>query len=274
MNLRILIALFLSCIFASMLFVPKASASNLIPISLSFSLEKKPSIGAIVSRDQDGFRLTNVKYDTQLTGVVVETSDLIMKYEADVPGVFTDRYIVDGGEANVLVNDTNGIVKKGDYITASDRPGEGMKADRDGIVLGIAVEDMIINEGSATAMVLVAIDPRFSTLDKSLIAEDLILKYGIFGPIIKAILDIFQVAPEKLAQTPPIFRYTLSILLLIVTILFGFVLFGRVALRGIESLGRNPLARWTILSGIVINITFVTIMIAFALFLSYIILTI
>jgi len=257
-----------------MLFVPKVSASNLIPISASFSLEKKPPIGAIVSRDEDGFRLTNIKYDTQLVGVVVETSDLIMKYEVDVPGVFTDRYIIDGGEVEVLVNDTNGIIKKGDYITASDKPGEGMRADRDGIMLGIALEDMIKNEGSTTDMVRAAIDPRFSTSDKSLIAEELFSKYGIFGPIIKAILDIFQVAPEKLAQTPPFFRYALSILLLIVTIVFGFVLFGRVAIRGIESLGRNPLARWTILSGIVINISFVTIMIGFALFLSYIILTI
>jgi len=71
-----------------------------------------------------------------------------------------------------------------------------------------------------------------------------------------------------------IVRYIIAILLLVLALIFGFLLFGRIALQGIESLGRNPLAKWTILSGIVINIAFLLLLIGMALLLSYIVLTV
>jgi len=207
-----------------------------------------------------------------LVGVVVDTSDLIMKYEDDQrAGVYTDRYIADGGEAQVRVNSANGLIQKGDYITASDTRGEGMRADQDGIVLGIALEDMDQGNRGETSLITALIDPRFTTLDASFTVYN---KYGIFGDIVEAILDVSHVTPEKLSHIPPIFRYILSALILIAVIVFGFVYFGRIAIRGIESLGRNPLARRTILSGVILNIIFVTFLIGFALLLAYIILII
>jgi len=272
MRLRIIPILLL--LFTIVLaFAYRVSASSFTPIAASFSMKEKPPIGAIVAQNGDGFRLSSRRYDTRVVGVVVETSDLIIKYEEDVQGIFTDRYIVDGGEVDVLINDSNGTVQKGDYVTTSDSPGEGMRADTDGVVLGIALEDFKAQEGKNTDMVRVAVDIRVSTVDDALTIEALFAKYGIFGSLISTLLNTLKIAPAKMSQAPLLFRYVLSIFLLIAAIIFGFLLFGRVAIRGIESLGRNPLARWTILSGIFINITFITLMIGFALILAYFIVT-
>lgn len=52
-----------------------------------------------------------------------------------------------------------------------------------------------------------------------------------------------------------------------------FILFGRIALRGLEALGRNPLARSSILTGILINSSLTVVIIFGGLFLAYIIIT-
>ncbi|PLW99725.1 MAG: hypothetical protein C0594_16735 [Marinilabiliales bacterium] len=49
--------------------------------------------------------------------------------------------LVTDGVRNVKVNSENGKIKKGDPITSSSTPGEGMKATESGIILGIATED-------------------------------------------------------------------------------------------------------------------------------------
>ncbi len=255
------------------LFIQQVSASHPFIFAVPFSIDEKPKIGALIARVEEGYRLTNIEYDSKMSGVVIDHSDMVVEYDKEVQGVFDDRYLVDAGEADVVVNDSNGMVKKGEYITSSYSPGEGMRADQDGIVLGIALEDFERHTDSNTDLIRTAIAIKFTSIEDTFTAEALFAKYGVFGPLINTLLDIFKVAPDKLSQAPPFFRYALATLLLIAAVVFGFVLFGRVALRGIESLGRNPLARWTILSGILINITFILLMIGFAIFLAYIVLT-
>jgi len=50
-------------------------------------------------------------------------------------------------------------------------------------------------------------------------------------------------------------------------------LFGRIAIRGLEALGRNPLARNSILTGILINSSLTIAVVFGGLFLAYIIVT-
>jgi len=75
------------------------------------------------------------------------------------------------------------------------------------------------------------------------------------------------------AEPSKAIRYILAILVVVLCMVFGFLLFGRIALRGLEALGRNPLARSSILTGILINSSLTIAVIFGGLFLAYIIVT-
>lgn len=90
-------------------------------------------------------------------------------YDMTMVGVFTGNnqprklsdYIVREGIIEVLVNNENGLIKKGDIITSSSSPGEGMKATKTGMTLGVAMED--------------------ATGTKSLIPCRLMIEYTVFN---------------------------------------------------------------------------------------------
>lgn len=90
-------------------------------------------------------------------------------YDMTMVGVYTGKnqprklsdYIVSEGIIEVLVNNENGTIKKGDIITSSSSPGEGMKATKTGMTLGIAMQD--------------------ATGSKSLIPCRLMIEYTVFN---------------------------------------------------------------------------------------------
>jgi hypothetical protein len=51
------------------------------------------------------------------------------------------KAIITEGIAHVRYNLQNGPIQKGDYITISDEPGEGMKATESGFTVGVALEN-------------------------------------------------------------------------------------------------------------------------------------
>jgi len=55
--------------------------------------------------------------------------------------------IVSYGKTLVRVTNQNGEIKKGDFITSSNRPGVGQKATEPGFVVGRALEDFNEDEG-------------------------------------------------------------------------------------------------------------------------------
>lgn len=242
-------------------------------IAKQFKIDKNPPIGAILALEHDKYRLTDKSYDPEIAGVVVDRADIFVQTESASPQIFPNRYIVENGEVDVLVNKSNGLIQKGDYITSSDISGQGMRADKDGLVVGIALEDFE-KSISSTDLVKTHLNIRFMTLSNKFTVDSLITNNGIFRPIVDNALKQMRLSPDKLSAMPLVFRYAIVFLLIILAIVFGILLFGRVAIRGLLSLGKNPLARWTILSGVILNVGFAILFVGFFLTLSYIVLTI
>ena len=76
-------------------------------------------------------RASSTPYDANIIGVATTEENKLSVYDVlQTDGISLVRY-----------NDENGSIKKGDFITASSKAGESMKATGDGIVLGAALED-------------------------------------------------------------------------------------------------------------------------------------
>lgn len=97
------------------------------------------SNGTIVSSENATLRaqpkMTNKPYDELMFGIYYENNAV-----PNGPIIRTNPF-VSSGVTYVKYNSENGQIKKGDLITSSSTPGEGMKATQSGMVIGIALED-------------------------------------------------------------------------------------------------------------------------------------
>lgn len=184
--------------------------------------------GDMMVYTDEGIVRASKPYDSSLFGVLQTTPLLVFTTEGDTTG----KPIVRAGTATVNVTNENGVIAAGDYITSSATPGKGQKATISGYVIGTALNDM--NE--STGRVEVAISIEYAELTNSRSAARL--------------FDLLNVAlfegannPEKLSQ---VMKYFSAGFVVMGSLVFSLIIFGRSITKGIEAIGRNPLAKSTI----------------------------
>lgn len=91
---------------------------------------------------------TTIAYDNEVLGIIKPD----LKYGD--PRFFMIP-ISTGGTVRVICNNSNGDIKKGDPITTSTIPGEGMKATQSGMIIGVALEDAPLATGLIEVRVLI-----------------------------------------------------------------------------------------------------------------------
>ncbi len=210
--------------------------------------------GSIISSSDTGNVLSNIPYDAQVMGVVSRDAGIILNNSATENGV----PVISVGTVYVLVASKEGPIKKGDLIATSEIPGVGVKAVKDGYVLGTALEDY----GSS------------NPTQPGLIAVEFNLHYFNAKPTFPGSLtDIFKFAllPTKDGPTP-LFKYIVAALVVIASFVLAFMTFGRTAAKGVEALGRNPSASRIIHLGIMFNVGIVVIIVAAGMTVSFLIL--
>lgn len=207
-------------------------------------LGAKVGDGDIISATPDGYKRTDSPYDPQIFGVVSRKPAIYLN-DTTSPG---DVPIISVGQVRVKVTTQNGNIKKGDFITSSATSGVGQKAIDNGFVIGTADEDFSSN------------DPR----KVSLIRVNLHLHYArLNNDITHNMLSTFSLGFEAAQESPLGFvRYLVSGIITLLSFFFGFRFFARSSNRGVEAIGRNPLAKNAILLSVLIN-TMVTIAIMF-----------
>jgi hypothetical protein len=215
--------------------------------------DKNVKDGSVVSSPQGekGAKLTTTAYDPQVVGIVARDAAILIETKNDgVPVIST-------GAVYVLVSAKNGAIKKGDLITSSTIPGVAVKADKDGYVLGTALENA---------------DPDPKRVDK--IAADINLHYFNSKPTFPGTLsDILKIVLLPTRDGPTaIFKYIVAALVLIASIILGFMSFGRTAAKGVEALGRNPAASKIIHLGIIFNVIIVIAIVGAGLLVAFLIL--
>ncbi len=147
------------------------SGADLAENFLTYDMDLKP--GDLIAIDENNdiaVRKSNVKYDKSIYGIVStapgqtlggangESADLGTK--ASIEAGAENKKLISDGKAKVVavalegrvplkVNLENGIIKKGDYLTASSKPGFAMRSTEAGQIIGRALEDF---DGSQTVV--------------------------------------------------------------------------------------------------------------------------
>lgn len=191
--------------------------------------------GAMVCSTDVGYSLCERSYNPNMYGVVTTSPSIY--FDNSQAGSYP---VVSNGKAYVLVQGGSDPIKVGDYITSSDALGIGQKAQKSGYVLGTALEDYLETDPQKTKKILVSISVKPAILTQQA-GTNLIemIKEGIDGAFLSPLSAL---------------RYVVSGVIVIATVLFGLMHFGKIAKSGVEALGRNPLAGRMIQFGILLNV--------------------
>ncbi len=236
--------------------------------------DEKVEDGDIVSyltnnKQDEDLELAKVTGDQKAFGVVVLKPQVLYRINRKYP-------VVREGYALVNVSDLSGPIVAGDYITSSEIPGKGQKAiTLSGYMVGVALGSYDGKEGTNVQYkgktykvgkipVTVGIGPASPVTIKA--AGGL---FGTLQALAKAFL--FNLASSK--SLDKWLRYILAALVAITTIYINFKTFGRNVTRGIEAIGRNPMAKVAIQSMIVVNIVLIGVVSIGGIILSLAILT-
>lgn len=220
-----------------------------------------PVSGDIVSFDRSTqvFQLARTVADPDTFGVVVTDPQVVLRVDnGGVP-------IVNSGEVNVNVTTANGPIHAGDYLTTSLIPGKGQKAAEDAtVIIGTAIDSFpqsVTATGTSTVYVgsiraLLTIGPRPVVSSETTPAA---------STLIDSISNTAGV-PPKLST---LLKYLLAAIITIGTIYIAFRNFGANMKDSILSIGRNPLARASIQSMVVINTLLIVLVSAAGLFVGF-----
>lgn len=231
--------------------------------------------GDLISFDRSTqtFRLAKETNDSNLFGVVVTNPTILLRTGTEsVP-------LVSSGEVYVQVTTANGPIHAGDYITSSSIPGKGQKAGSStSSVLGIALDSFpALSADTPTVVstttvdggsirVLLAIGPK--SLDAgSGEGESVIV--GVTGKNDQtSSLDVFGVS----TPLATLIKYLLATIVVVGSIYVAFRNFGSNMKDSIISVGRNPLAKASIQSMVMLNTVLIVLISVAGLFIGLMIL--
>ncbi len=216
----------------------------------------------LVNNTAQGIVRSSTSYDPNLFGIYQKTPLLVLQQNGanGIP-------IVRNGTAEVNVIDTNGSIKAGDYITSSSFPGKGQKAISSGYVVGVALANFSLADSQVVSLVPAGGGkPQQVHIGKIPIAIHIEYAELTGSRSLAHLIDAFIIAltqtqdPQRALQ---IIKYIISGFTILISISAAFFVFSKAIPRGIEAMGRNPLAEKAILSSIILNILFTIITIAF-----------
>jgi len=226
-------AAFVILLFISVTF--GASAQELPSISqFAVNLEVADSeagAGDIISITKEGLVRSKTAYDIAVFGVVVASPVISVEPRTD-----STSAVASTGVAQVKVSAKGGKVEIGDLITTSDDAGVGQKATTSGYVLGKALENY--DKTDAVSAIPVEISIRYA---------DIPISAGVSG--IKGLLALIS-EPENFRN---FVRYLAGFLIGAATFIGAVYAFVKFLTNGITALGRNPMAKKTIISSMVLS---------------------
>jgi hypothetical protein len=210
--------------------------------------------GDIVCTYTDGNKRCKEEYDPAIYGVITDNPAASVTDSEIVNG----RLILTSGIATVRVNTSNGDIANGDFISSSGTPGVGMKANRNGYVVGKSIEAYTNQdkEGVGRIQILVSIHPEGKlTGTRGNLLQ--FIRSGISVPVFSPIESL---------------RYLLAVIIVVVSFTLGMIYFGRASRAGIEAVGRNPLAKNVIQFTVIMNIVLTIVIVLVGLAIAYLIL--
>lgn len=204
--------------------------------------------GDVISSTSKGYVRSRTIYDPSMSGVITNKPGVVFI----TAGQQETYSMITAGNVWVNVDPKSSPIKKGEFVTSSGTPGKVMKAERSGYVLGTALENFERNKHRGK--VFISLQVRYVNPALSVRSN---------------LLDIFKLSTIASYEEPiTVFKYVIAAIVVILSFIFGFASFGRIASKGVEALGRNPLAGRMIQFGIIINVSITIAIIASGLLLG------
>lgn len=230
--------------------VARAVAQNVTQGYLSDSSLQQGVIVQLKPDDPTKVQPLSQKSEEEMLGVTVAPNDApVALSNADEQQVFVATY----GQYDVLVSTQNGSIKAGDSIALSSLDGVGMKSDASRTaIIGKAIEDfdgrskvqgtaqLQGSVGSATTVALGRITVNISIAHNPAYKPPVATQEGV--PIFLS--QAVQVVTDKSVGAVRIYA---SLLVLIVSVAIGGILLYSGVRTSMVAIGRNPLAKRSIL---------------------------
>src|SRR5688500_11234105 len=119
-----------------------------------------------------------------------------------------------------------------------------MKSIRSGFVIGVAQASYSSSESGDESLIPILIDIKFAFADDSPTSER----------IISRLMSIVSLNTLSFIEEPiKSLKYTAAAIAVMGSLALSFLTFGRVAHKGVEAIGRNPLARNSINFSVMLN---------------------
>ena len=235
-----------------LLLVSPASAQENVSSGVAFSVSVEGDLedGDILCSESGSPVRCDSPYSTAIIGIYAANPAILLDNLALQDG----KPIISSGKAYVRATTAeNGPIRTGDYITTSSQAGMGQKADKSGYVLGVALQDL---DNDGRVLVNMGIRPVFiSSSQRSNLIET--AREALLAPYLTPLASL---------------RYLLAAIASAASFILGFIYFGRVASRGVEAVGRNPLAGRVIQFSVILNLTLTVGIMAAGLVVAYLIL--
>ncbi|OGM12670.1 hypothetical protein A2141_02130 [Candidatus Woesebacteria bacterium RBG_16_40_11] len=229
-------------------------SSSGLALSIKVDDSDKVQNGHIICSLDNGYGLCASPFATEMYGVVTDNPAAALEYE-DKTDV---KLVITSGTAVVKVTAANGNIKKGSLITTSTNPGVGQLADKNGYVLGTALESYEPANPTDIGEINVAINIHPAASISGARSDLLtVLREGISAPLFEPLASL---------------RYILAALILLMAFVLGFAYFGRVSKTGVEAIGRNPLAGRMIQTSVMLHVIITAVIIIVGFAMAYVIL--
>ncbi len=252
LRISVLVYLFIFFFGSNSVLAQQFSPTVGISVILKSSDQSEARTGLIVAKDPKTYYLTRSYKDPNVAGVITENTDFL--YTID-NGEDRTTLAVDG-VTDVWVSNELGAVKYGDFITTSTETGIGVKAIENGSVVGYAMEATPDSDGPHLIKVKL-------TLTDSWAGEVPSESNNLYKESGNTLTRLLENAGLEAQESSRSFLYLIVLIIVILASIFGFFTFGRIAVNGIYAVGRNPLAKNTIVRTILIN-SFITILFTLA----------
>lgn len=241
-----------SCVALGLLLLPAVATAQ--AVTQAYGITGTVQKGMIVMLDPKNANnvepLSNKK-DSAMQGVVVSASDSAVTLSGD--GSSNQVYVATSGKYAVLVSTQNGPIKTGDLVSISALDGIGMKADSNqSVVLGKALEGFN-GTNNVIGTTSLATSKGTTNVSLGLIQVNIGISHNPLeqtGSSTQVPLFLRKLAETIAGKPVSASRIYMSLIVLLVTaIITGSLLYGGVR-TSLVAVGRNPLARRSVLRGL------------------------
>ena len=249
------ITILLTIFVASLLFSSHAYA-QFANVAYTYTVTDKDAVeGDLLSIGDKSDQLirTTIRNQDALFGVIAKEPIIVFRTGTD------KTPIVRAGETIVGVTTANGAIKRGDLLVTSALPGKAQKFIRgtNGKLVGNALDDFSEKEGTplrTDASQGQAKDIYVGKVQVALNIAGSIDQTPTIGALLQSLIGTFLGKGSLSKDTELILRFFIAAIIASCSIVISYRSFGKNIAKGIEAMGRNPLARVQIQSMMILNV--------------------